>query len=332
MYKKILVTGINGQVGHALMLALAKETALAHSLVGLDRSQLNLVHEDDIRRVMQALKPDLIINPAAYTAVDKAETEPELAYAINATAPRVLAEEAARIGARLIHFSTDYVYSGTQSAVYSEQDATEPLSVYGKSKLAGEDAIRRVGLPQLIFRTSWVYGAYGQNFLKTILRLAAEREQLRIVADQFGAPTTSTSIAQAIIGVVQHWHSDGATSDLLASDLPARDLPARGESASTKSGIYHLVNAGQTTWHGFATAIIEDYTRLQQRSGSSSGGVTLKASAENIEAISTAEFPTPADRPANSRLDCTKLTHDFSVKLPHWREALMHELQVLQQL
>lgn len=322
MYKKILVTGINGQVGHALMLALAKETALAHSLVGLDRSQLNLAHEDEIRRVMQALKPDLIINPAAYTAVDKAETEPELAYAINATAPRVLAEEAARIGARLIHFSTDYVYSGTKTGFYSEQDATEPLSVYGKSKLAGEDAIRRVGLPQLIFRTSWVYGAYGKNFLKTILRLAAEREQLRIVADQFGAPTTSTSIAQAMIGVLQHWHSDGTTSDLSAS----------GESASTKSGIYHLVNAGQTTWHGFATAIIEDYTRLQQRTGSSSGGAMLKVTAENIEAISTAEFPTPAVRPANSSLDCSKLAHDFSVKLPHWREALMHELQVLQQL
>jgi len=327
MYKKILVTGINGQVGHALMLALAKETALAHSVVGLDRSQLNLAHEDEIRRVIQALKPDLIINPAAYTAVDKAETEPELAYAINATAPRVLAEEAAKIGARLIHFSTDYVYSGTKTGFYSEQDATEPLSVYGKSKLAGEDAIRRVGLPHLIFRTSWVYGAYGQNFLKTILRLAAEREQLRIVADQFGAPTASTSIAQAIIGVVQHWHSDGATSDLSASDQLAR-----GESASTKSGIYHLVNAGQTTWHGFATAIIEDYTRLQQRSGSSCGGAMLKVSAENIEAISTAEFPTPAVRPANSRLDCAKLAGDFSVKLPHWREALMHELQVLQQL
>lgn len=310
MYKKILVTGINGQVGHALMLALANDTALAHSVVGLDRSQLNLANEDDIRTVIQALKPDLIINPAAYTAVDKAETEPELAYAINATAPRVLAEEAAKIGARLIHFSTDYVYSGTKSGAYSEQDATEPLSVYGKSKLAGEDAIRRVGLPQLIFRTSWVYGAYGKNFLKTILRLAAEREQLRIVADQFGAPTTSTSIAQAIIGVVQHWHRDGA--------------------ASNQSGIYHLVNAGQTTWHGFATAIIEDYTRLQQRYGSSAAGAILKATAENIEAISTAEFPTPAVRPANSSLDCTKLARDFSVELPHWREALMHELQGLQ--
>jgi dTDP-4-dehydrorhamnose reductase len=317
MYKKILVTGINGQVGHALMLALANDTTLAHSVVGLDRSQLNLANEDEIRRVIQALKPDLIINPAAYTAVDKAETEPELAYAINATAPRVLAEEAARIGARLIHFSTDYVYSGTKSGVYSEQDATEPLSVYGKSKLAGEDAIRQVGLPQLIFRTSWVYGAYGKNFLKTILRLAAEREQLRIVADQFGAPTTSTSIAQAIIGVMQHWHSDGA---------------ANSESASNQSGIYHLVNAGQTTWHGFATAIIEDYTRLQQRSGSSAGGALLKATAENIEAISTAAFPTPAARPANSSLDCTKLARDFSVELPHWREALLHELQVLQQL
>jgi dTDP-4-dehydrorhamnose reductase len=161
-----------------------------------------------------------------------------------------------------------------------------------------------------------VYGAYGKNFLKTILRLAAEREQLRIVADQFGAPTSSTSIAQAIIGVVKFWHGDGT---------------ANGHAASNQSGLYHLVNAGQTTWHGFASAIIEDYTRLQQRSTSSSAGAILKVTAGNIQAISTAEFPTPAVRPANSGLDCTKLDRDFSIALPHWREALKIELQDLQQ-
>jgi dTDP-4-dehydrorhamnose reductase len=306
MYKKILLTGTNGQVGHALQAAMSQHSVLANTLISLDRSQLDLANADEIRRVIQLLKPDLIINPAAYTAVDKAETEPELAYAINATAPRVLAEEAANTGARLIHFSTDYVYSGTKSGAYTEQDATEPLSVYGKSKLAGEEAIRLVGLPHLIFRTSWVYGAYGKNFLKTILRLAAERDQLRIVADQLGAPTSSNSIAQAVIGVLQHWHG--------------------GDLGIDHAGIYHLVNAGQTSWHGFAAAIVEDYTRLQL----SSGGALLRVSPENIQAISTAEFPTAAIRPANSSLDCTKLARDFLVELPDWRAALRNELQSLQ--
>jgi dTDP-4-dehydrorhamnose reductase len=306
MYKKILLTGINGQVGHALHAALSQHTVLANALISLDRSQLDLANADEIRRVIQSLKPDLIINPAAYTAVDKAENEPELAYAINAAAPRVLAEEASKLGARLIHFSTDYVYSGTKSDAYTEQDATEPLSVYGKSKLAGDKAIGLVGLPHLIFRTSWVYGAYGKNFLKTILRLACERDQLQIVADQLGAPTSSKSIAHAIIDVLRHWQSD---------DL---DL--------NHTGIYHLVNAGQTSWHGFAKAIVEDYTHLQLRCG----GDLIKVSPENIQAISTAEFPTPAHRPANSSLDCTKLARDFQVELPNWRAALIDELQSLQ--
>jgi dTDP-4-dehydrorhamnose reductase len=300
VYKKILLTGVNGQVGHALQKAFLKETAFAGIVVSLDRSQLDLTDQDAIRRAVQTLQPDLIINPAAYTAVDKAESEPELAYAINATAPQVLAEEAAKIGARFIHFSTDYVYAGMKHGAYVEEDVTQPLSVYGKSKLAGEEAIRSVGLPHLIFRTSWVYGAYGKNFLKTILRLAAERDELRIVADQFGAPTSSTSIANAVLSVMGNWQNDYA-------------------------GTYHLVNAGQTSWHGFAVAIVEEYNRIQKAHGLP----LLKASPDNIQAITTQDYPTPAARPANSCLDCTKLARDFSVTLPEWHAALITELEAI---
>jgi dTDP-4-dehydrorhamnose reductase len=300
VYKKILLTGVNGQVGHALQKAFLKDISFAGIVASLDRSQLDLTDQDAIRRAVQTLQPDVIINPAAYTAVDKAESEPELAYAINATAPQVLAEEAAKIGARLIHFSTDYVYAGMKHGAYVEEDATQPLSVYGKSKLAGEEAIRSVGLPHLIFRTSWVYGAYGKNFLNTILRLAAEREELRIVADQFGAPTSSTSIANAVLSVMGNWQNEYA-------------------------GTYHLVNAGQTSWHGFAVAIVEEYNRIQKAHGLP----LLKASPDNIQAITTQDYPTPAARPANSCLDCTKLARDFSVTLPEWHAALITELEAI---
>lgn len=258
------------------------------------------MNESQIRQVVQHFKPDLIINPAAYTAVDKAESESELAYAINATAPRVLAEEAAAIGARLIHFSTDYVYSGDKTGPYVEEDATQPLSVYGKSKLAGEDAIRTVGLPHLIFRTSWVYGAYGKNFMKTILRLAGEREELRIVADQYGAPTSSKSIAEAVLEVIQKWPED-----------------------RPQQGIYHLVNNGTTNWYEFAKAIVEEYRLLQAIKAWSS----LKVA--DIQAITTQDYPTPAARPKNSCLDTSKLRRDFAVQLPAWRDALIQELEEL---
>jgi dTDP-4-dehydrorhamnose reductase len=300
VYKKILLTGVNGQVGHTLQKAFLKEASFANVIVSLDRSQLDLTDQGAIRRAVQAIQPDLIINPAAYTAVDKAESEPELAYAINATAPQVLAEEAAKVGARLIHFSTDYVYGGNKVGAYVENDVTQPLSVYGKSKLAGEDAIRSVGLQHLIFRTSWVYGAYGKNFLNTILRLAAERDELRIVADQFGAPTSSSSIANTVLSVMGHWQNP-------------------------LTGTYHLVNAGQTTWHGFAIAIVEEYNRIQMAHGLP----LLKASPENIHAITTQDYPTPAARPANSCLDCSKLANHFSVRLPDWHAALIAELQAI---
>lgn len=299
-YQKILLTGVHGQVGHALQKRFTTEKGLANSVVCLDRSQLDLTNQAAIREAVQVIKPDLIINPAAYTAVDKAESEPELAYAINAEAPRVLAEEAAKVGAKLIHFSTDYVYAGTKQGAYVEEDATQPLSLYGKSKLAGEEAIRAVGVQHLIFRTSWVYGAYGKNFLNTILRLAAERDALRIVADQYGAPTSSTSIAEAVLAVLKSWHN-------------------------ARSGTYHMVNSGRTTWHGFAVSIIQEYNRIQIAHGLP----PLKADIARVEAITTSEYPTPAVRPANSWLDCTKLEKDFAVTLPAWHSALITELQSL---
>ena len=305
MYKKILLTGINGQVGHALKQAFLNDAVLSDIVVGLDRAQLDLTDQDAIRRAVETFKPDLIINPAAYTAVDKAESEPELAYAINADAPRFLAEEAARIGAQLIHFSTDYVYSGNKSNPYIEDDETAPLSVYGKSKLAGEEAIRAVGLPHLIFRTSWVYGAYGNNFLKTILRLAKERDVLRIVVDQVGAPTSSHSIAEAVLNLLSTMNGEGRIKEI--------------------NSTYHLVNAGETSWHGFAMAIVETYMKLQ----SIHGGLPLKVTPSAIQAITTQEYPTPAVRPKNSRLDCSKLRRDFGLTLPHWRDALVEELKAL---
>lgn len=294
--KKILLTGINGQVGHALQAELGE-----YALISLARDQLDLSNIDQIRQVVRELKPDLIINPAAYTAVDKAESEPELAHAINALAPQVLAEEAARLDAALIHFSTDYVFDGTKLGAYEETDAVNPISVYGKTKLAGENAIRVVGLPHLILRTSWVYGVYGKNFLKTIIRLATERESLSIVADQIGAPTSSESIADALVKLVNVWNPN-------QSDL---------------TGIYHLTNSNTTSWHGFSSEIILQYTKLAVNNN----WPALKL--QEIAAITTADYPTPAVRPANSVLNNAKLFEQFGVKLPTWQDGLR---QVMQQI
>ncbi len=292
---KILLTGINGQVGDALQSKFGQ-----HELVALSREQLDLSNADEIRRLVREIKPNLIINPAAYTAVDKAESEPELAFAINATAPQMLAEEAAKLGAAIIHFSTDYVYDGSKDNAYVETDAVNPVSVYGKSKLAGEEAIRMVGLPNLILRTSWVYGNYGKNFLKTILRLAGEREKLTIVGDQFGAPTSSESIADAVLKLIKHWQ-------------PAQE---------NQSGIYHCTNVGKTSWHGFSCEIIKEYNTL-------AGVPALKTNLENVVAITTADYPTPAARPANSCLDNRKLKDIFGVELPSWQQGLQQVMQDL---
>ncbi len=297
--QKILLTGVHGQLGHALQSKLG-----ANALIAVSREQLDLTDVDAMRRVLREIKPDLIINPAAYTAVDKAESEAGLAFAVNVDAPRVLAEEAARLGAALIHFSTDYVYDGAKTSPYVETDATNPMGVYAKSKLAGEEAIRAVSditdLPHLILRTSWVYGAYGKNFLNTILRLAGERDSLRIVSDQIGAPTSSQCIADAVVALVEKWQ-------------PQQE---------NQTGIYHLTNAGYTSWHDFSCEIVNEYNRLGFEP-------TLKANLENIAAITTADYPTPAARPANSRLDNSKLKQIFAIELPTWQQGLQQTLRGL---
>ncbi len=298
MHKKILLTGVSGQVGHAL-----KTKLLQHEVIALSRQQLDLSKVHDIRRIVREVKPNLIINPAAYTAVDKAESEPELAYAINVTASQILADEAARLNAALIHFSTDYVYGGEKKLPYIEDDEVNPASVYGKSKLAGENAIRTVGLPHLILRTSWVYGTYGKNFLKTILRLAAEHDALHIVADQFGAPTSSESIADGVVQLIDIWDSQ----------------------QDNQTGTYHLTNAESTSWHGFSREIVNEYNRLE----SERNWPALKVNVENIVAITTAEYPTPAARPANSKLDNSKLKSVFNVALPSWQQGLRQVMQAL---
>jgi dTDP-4-dehydrorhamnose reductase len=302
--KKILLTGVNGQVGHAIFQLLAQpQYNQFFQVVGLARDQLDLTNPDAIRQVIQTVKPDIIVNPAAYTAVDRAESEPELAFAVNALAPKVMAEEAKKIGASIIHFSTDYVYDGKKQTAYQEIDATDPLSVYGQSKLAGEDAIRQVGIPHLILRTSWVYGPTGKNFLKTILRLSAVHDKLRIVADQFGSPTSSLSIADAVVKLLNTWQVN----------------------ESKYSGVYHMTNGGSASWHRFACQIIREYEDQEENHHLA----VLKARVDDVEAIPTSDYPTPAVRPANSRLDNSKLKRVFDIELPVWQAALRDVVDVL---
>lgn len=296
----ILLIGAHGQVGMALSRAYDAITTNAPmclpKVVKLSREGLDLSNVDAIRQVVQSVKPNIIINAAAYTAVDQAQTERESAFAINATATKVIAEEAKKCQAKLIHYSTDYVYDGTKSGVYHESDTTNPLSVYGQSKLAGEDAIREVGGAHLIFRTSWVYGEDGHNFMKTILRLSQSRETLNIVADQFGAPTSAKSIAQATLDVIAHWQQ--------------------------QSGTYHLVSDGETSWHGFAQDIVTQYLACNKTP-------FLLLTPENILPISTEEYPLPAPRPRNSRLNTDKLKQDFGVILDSWQMGLNEVLTTL---
>ena len=284
----ILLTGVNGQVGFELLRSLAP----LGKVVALTSQQLNLADADAIRRVVREIQPGLIVNPAAYTAVDKAESESALAFAVNGIAPGVLAEESKKLGAMLVHFSTDYVFDGSKSSPYVETDTVNPVSVYGSSKLAGEQAIQAVGGLHLILRTSWVYGVRGKNFLLTMLRLAKERDSLRVVADQQGAPTWSRMIAETT----------------------ALTIACRND----EFGIYHLTNGGATTWHGFAQEILAEYTRH----AADKGWQTLKASHEAVDAITTAQYPTPAKRPANSVLDSRKLAKDFGLSMPDWKETL----------
>jgi dTDP-4-dehydrorhamnose reductase len=300
---RILITGSSGQVGEALTRTLAPLGEIFAPV----RSELDLTNADSIRKIMREVQPRWVVNGAAHTAVDKAESEPELAFAINATAPEILAEEAKRIGSVLIHFSTDYVFDGSKKTPYVESDPTNPLNIYGSSKLAGERALAASGVPHFVFRTSWVYGATGKNFLLTILRLAREREHLRIVGDQHGAPTWSFDLARMTAHVVTHLEKLATQSN---SSLPEVTLPV--------SGIYHASGAGETTWCGFAAQAIAE---LQTREP--------KSKLATVEPIPTAEYPTPAKRPLNSRLDCSKLAQTLDWRMPDWRQSLAQVLDIL---
>jgi dTDP-4-dehydrorhamnose reductase len=291
---RVLVTGVTGQVGGALLVALNGKA----NVVAAPRATLDLAQAETIASGLDRIAPDLIINPAAYTAVDRAEDERDLAYRINGEAPGHIARWATSRGVPLIHLSTDYVYDGSGERAWREDNATGPLSVYGASKLAGEDAIRAAKGPHLIVRTSWVYAARGTNFLRTIARLAAERQELRIVADQIGAPTSAQVIADSIATMI-------ATPDLVRQFAVA-------------NGLVHLATSGETSWHGFASAIVDG---LKMR------GLPLKAQA--IVPIRTEDYPTKAKRPANSRLDMTRAQRVFGLTPPHWQQALAVELDVL---
>ena len=289
----ILLFGANGQVGHVLATILLPLGAVhACTRAELDLS-VAMGLQDRIEQLVSDLKPDVIVNASAYTAVDKAESEPDVARLVNAMVPGWMAQAAARHGAMLVHYSTDYVFRGDKDGKYVETDPVDPLSVYGKTKLEGERAVAAACPRHLIFRTSWVFGAHGGNFLKTMLRLARERDALSVVADQFGSPTSASLIAQV-------------TADVLSQMLHA-------SVSDPRWGIYHLVADGETNWHEYATYVIE---QARQR------GVPIRVAQGNIARIATKDYPMPAPRPSNSRMETHKLRQAFGVSLPHWHEGV----------
>lgn len=298
----ILITGKNGQVGWDLQRALKD----GGPTIALDRDGMDLSKPDSIRRTIAGIRPSIIINAAAYTAVDLAEEEPDYAQMVNGDAPGIMAEEAKKIGALLIHYSTDYVFDGTKRSPYLETDQPNPINAYGMSKLIGERAIESSGANYLILRTSWVYSTRGRNFLLTILRLAREREELKIVDDQLGIPNWSRAIADATAGVIAKMQKP-----------PAKR--ARSKSPKGVSGIYHLAGAGETTWFGFAEAILAE---IRQGGFPSTVMGQLPVSAKRVVPITTAEYPTRAKRPLYSVLDSSKLKKTFGVALPPWPEQL----------
>jgi dTDP-4-dehydrorhamnose reductase len=281
---RILISGQHGQVSQALQTSLQD----LGELIVLGRDRLDLSQPESIRDVVRVIKPDLIINAAAHTAVDQAESESELAFAINATSPGVFAEEAAALGIPFIHYSTDYVFDGSKDGLWDEADTPNPLGVYGSSKLAGEQAIEKAGGQYLILRTSWVYSLTGRNFLLTMQRLLQEREKLTIVGDQIGAPTWAGTIAHSTRELIQRWR-DGKPGAW---------------------GVYHLTAGGETSWFGFAEAI---------------GKELIKAGkpCATLEPIPSSAYPTPAKRPLNSRLDCSRLQRDWGVSQPGWHDAML---------
>jgi dTDP-4-dehydrorhamnose reductase len=275
---KIVLTGTSGQVG-AHLLPLLRD----HDVIAPTRESLDLADAKAVRTYIEKVAPQIVINPAAYTAVDKAETEPELAYAINALAPEAMAQACKEIGIPLIHFSTDYVFDGSATRPWTESDVTRPVSVYGASKLEGEQAIVATGCAHVILRTSWVYSKFGKNFLLTMQRLAAEKDSLRVVADQYGTPNWAGTLARAVAHMIE---------------IPAAQ---KGQI----SGVFHLNSHGQTSWHGFATAIVAAGARQIP-----------------VHPITTADFPTPAKRPAYSVLDAGKFERTFDYAMPYWGDAL----------
>ncbi len=280
---RILISGQHGQVSSELQ----KRLTVLGELVVPGRDQLDLAQPEQIRQQVRRVRPDLIINAAAYTAVDKAESEKAAAFSVNAEAPGILAEEAAALGIPLIHYSTDYVFDGSKTAPYNEADEPHPLGVYGKSKLAGEQAITAVKGKHLILRTSWVYSTHGRNFLLTMQRLLQEKPELRIVADQIGAPTWAGTIANSTLALIERWQA--------------------GETGAW--GTYHLTAQGETSWFGFAQTI----------------GEALREQGKpcaNLLPITTSDYPTPASRPLNSRLDCSRLQREWGVSQPDWQTAL----------
>jgi dTDP-4-dehydrorhamnose reductase len=296
MKEKTLLIGRNGQLGHELQRSLAS----LGEVVAVGSAECNLADAEAIRSLVRTVRPRLIVNAAAYTAVDKAESDVEQAMAVNARAPGILGEEAARIGAWVIHYSTDYVFDGQSREPYVETDATNPLGVYGRSKLEGEQALQAALDHHLILRTSWVVGPHGGNFAKTMLRLAAERDSLKVVADQWGAPTSAILLADVAAQVIRQFNMDG--------------------EANFPFGLYHLTAAGETNWCEYARFVI---------AAAQIAGKSLRLGPADVQPIATADYPTPAQRPANSRLSTEKFRTTFGLPLPHWEDGVR---QVLQQV
>lgn len=291
---KILVTGKNGQVGFELQRALAS----LGEVVAVDHADCDLADVKAIRELVRCVAPDVIVNPAAYTAVDNAEADKATAFAVNARAPGVFGEEAACLSALVVHFSTDYVFNGGKEGSYSENDQPDPQSVYGSSKYAGELALAAANPRHLIMRTSWVVGAHGDNFAKAMLRLATEREQFGVVADQFGAPTSAAALADLTAHLVRQYGREGADG-----------FPY---------GTYHVAASGETSWCDYARFVIGKAL---------AAGKVLKANPNTVMPLTTAQYPTPAKRPANSRLDTSRFRRTFGLRLPPWQESVNHVLQ-----
>jgi dTDP-4-dehydrorhamnose reductase len=308
MKPSILLIGANGQVGRELNLMLPR----VGDVTSLDRQRLDLTKPEEIRRAIRTFRPGVVVNAAAYTAVDKAETEEALARAANAEAPAIMAEETKKIGASLVHYSTDYVFDGSKTSPYNEDDPANPQNVYGKTKLEGELAVQASGAPHLIFRTAWVYATQGRNFLLTILRLATQREELRIVRDQIGAPTLNKEIARA-------------TTHILSQIISRPDATT---FVSEVSGVYHLTAAGETSWFDFAKMILEEASKHPE-------GIAWLSEATKLQPlitcrvipITTNEYPTPARRPAYSVLSNDRLARTFGVRVPNWQDQLLSLFQ-----